>query len=64
MSPKLKELRKFLPSSPFAPIPEIFSGRDPQVSQTPWASEQLPAANSAEPAESREALTAYKFTAG
>ena len=55
MSPKLKELRKFLPSSPFAPIPETFLGRDPQVSQTPWASEQPPAANSAA-AKSREAL--------
>ena len=59
MSPKLKELRKFLPSSPFAPIPETFLGRDPQVSQTPWAFEQLPAVDSAEPAESREALPAH-----
>ena len=59
MSPKLKELRKFLPSSPFAPIPETFLGRDPQVSQTPWAFEQLPAVDSAEPAESTEALPTH-----
>jgi hypothetical protein len=58
VSPKFKELRKFLPSSPFAPSPETFLGRDPQVSQTPWAYEQPPAANSAEPAEPRNALTA------
>jgi hypothetical protein len=57
MNSKLKELRKFLPSSPFVPTPETSSGHDSQVSQTPWAFEQRPAANSAEPAEPRDALT-------
>lgn len=58
MNSKLKELRKFLPPSPFLPTPETSSGHDSQVSQTPWVFEQLPAANSAEPAEPRDALTA------
>ena len=57
MNSKLKELRKFLPSSPFVPTPETSSGHDSQVSQTPWAFVQRPAANSAEPAEPRDALT-------
>ena len=59
MNPKLKDLRKFVPSSPFAPIPETFLGRKPQVSQTPWASEQMRAVNSAEPTESKEALPVH-----
>ena len=57
MNSKIKELRKFLPSSPFVPTPETSSGRDPKVSSTPWAFEPRPAANSAEPAETRDALT-------
>jgi hypothetical protein len=57
MNSKIKELRKFLPSSPLVPTPETSSGRDPKVSPTPWAFEPRPAANSAEPAETRDALT-------
>jgi ABC-type transporter Mla subunit MlaD len=58
MNSKFKELRKLLQSSPFVPSPEVFSGRDPQVSQTPWVFDQLPSSNSAEPAETSDALTA------
>jgi hypothetical protein len=58
MNSKFKELRKLLQSSPFVPTPETFSGRDPEVSQTPWVFEQLPSTNSAEPAETGDALTA------
>jgi hypothetical protein len=56
MNSELKELRKFLPPSPFLPTPETSSGHDSQVSQTPWVFEQRPAANSAEPAKPRGAL--------
>jgi hypothetical protein len=71
MSSKFKELRKLLQSGPFVPTPEPFLGRDlqvsqapwalgrdPQVSQAPWAYEQLPSTNSAEPAETKDPLTA------
>jgi hypothetical protein len=57
MNSKLKELRRFLRPIPFLPNPETSSGHDSQVSQTPWVFEQLPAANSAEPAEPRDAFT-------
>jgi hypothetical protein len=58
MNSKFKELRKLLQSSPFVPSPETFLGRDPNVPQTPWVFEQLPSTNSAEPAETRDALAA------
>src|SRR6266851_2272533 len=58
MNSKFKELRKLLQSGPFVPTPEPFLGRDLQVSQAPWAYEQLPSTNSAEPAETKDALTA------
>jgi hypothetical protein len=59
MNPKLEELRRrFLPSTdPPAPTLETIFKRGPQVSHGPGPSEQLPAANSAEPAEPRGALT-------
>jgi hypothetical protein len=57
MNPKLKELRKRFQSSSFPPTPETSSGHDSQVSQKPWVFEQRLAANSAEPAEPRDALT-------
>src|ERR1700730_19186264 len=59
MNPNLEELRRrFLPpTDPPAPTLETIFKRGPQVSHGPGPSEQLPAANSAEPAEPRGALT-------
>jgi methylphosphotriester-DNA--protein-cysteine methyltransferase len=59
MNPKLEELRRrFLPGTPFVPTPEPIFRSGPQVSQELGPSEQLPPANSAEPAEPGDALTA------
>ena len=58
MNPKLEELRRrFLPSTdPPAPTLETIFKRGPQVSHGPGPSEQMPASNSAAPAEPRVLL--------
>jgi uncharacterized protein with von Willebrand factor type A (vWA) domain len=59
MNPKPEELRRrFLPSTdPSAPTLETIFKRGPQVSHGPGPSEQMPASNSAEPAEPTGALS-------